>query len=67
MRVLSRRELAIAHLVARGYANLRIAADLNISEGTVKGHLHRIYKKLGVTHRTALILCVQKETLPRLD
>jgi len=31
-------------------------AALNLAEGTVKVHLHRIYRKLGIANRTALAI-----------
>jgi len=42
---LTRAERNIAELVARGESNLGIAADLNITERTVKAHLTSIYEK----------------------
>jgi DNA-binding NarL/FixJ family response regulator len=40
--------------VADGLANKEIAERLGASEGTVKIHLHNIYKKFPVSNRTAL-------------
>jgi two-component system, NarL family, nitrate/nitrite response regulator NarL len=48
------REREIAVLVARGLSNKEIARRINISEGTVKIHLHNAYNKLGVANRTSL-------------
>jgi two-component system NarL family response regulator len=53
---LSLRQHEIAELVARGYSNAEIAERLSIGEGTVKGHLHLLYKKLGLSGRVALAL-----------
>jgi len=53
---MSPRQLEIAELVARGYTNAEVAERLAISEGTVKGHLHFLYKKLGISGRLALAL-----------
>ena len=55
-RLLSPRQLEIAELVARGYTNAEVAERLAISEGTVKGHLHFLYKKLRISGRLALAL-----------
>lgn len=52
---LSGREIEVLRLVARGASNREIAAELWISEATVKSHLIRIYGKLGVTDRTAAV------------
>lgn len=51
---LTQREHEVAVHVAEGLPNRRIAERLNVSEGTVKIHLHNIYQKLGVTNRTSL-------------
>jgi DNA-binding NarL/FixJ family response regulator len=51
---LTARELAIAGLVAQGLRNKQIGAQLAITEGTVKLHLHSVYQKLGVTSRVEL-------------
>lgn len=51
---LTTREREIALLVAEGLANKEISRKLNISEGTVKIHLHNIFQKLEVNNRTAL-------------
>jgi len=48
------REMELVRLVSEGLANKQIARIINISEGTVKIHLHNIYQKLGVSNRTAL-------------
>ena len=49
---LTSRELEILGLVAAGAPNSRIAAQLWITEQTVKFHLSKVYRKLGVTNRT---------------
>ena len=53
------REAELLELVARGYSNKEIAAELFISEGTVKNHLHHIMTKLKVRNRTELSLRVR--------
>ncbi len=50
--VLTRRELDVLALVADGKPNKVIAGQLNLSEHTVKLHLHHIIAKLGVHNRT---------------
>lgn len=52
---LSERELEILVLVAKGSANKATAAQLFISEATVKTHLVHIYDKLGVNDRAAAV------------
>ncbi len=53
---LTRRESEVAWLVSQGLANQGVAGQLGIREGTVKIHLHNIYRKLRVSNRTELIL-----------
>jgi DNA-binding CsgD family transcriptional regulator len=52
---LSPRELEIARMVATGYPNKIIADVLDISEWTVGTHLRRIFAKLGVGSRAAMV------------
>ncbi|WP_306311250.1 response regulator [Streptomyces hydrogenans] len=52
---LSAREREILFLVARGTSNREIAAELFISEATVKTHLTHIYAKLAVKDRAAAV------------
>jgi DNA-binding NarL/FixJ family response regulator len=41
-------------LAAEGLSNKEIARQTNVTEGTIKLHLHKIYGKLGVANRMAL-------------
>jgi len=52
---LSAREREVLVLVAQGTSNREIAAELFISEATVKTHLTHIYAKLGVKDRSAAV------------
>ncbi|MFB4308487.1 response regulator [Actinomadura sp. GTD37] len=52
---LSARELEVLRLVARGTGNREIAAELFISEATVKTHLTHIYAKLDANDRAAAV------------
>jgi two-component system nitrate/nitrite response regulator NarP len=56
---LTEREKAITGLVSQGLRNKEVAAELRMTEGTVKVYLHRIYEKLGVGSRTELALLVR--------
>lgn len=52
---LTEREKGVVSLVGQGYRNKEIAQRLNISEPTVKTHLHRIFQKLNIRNRSELI------------
>jgi len=52
---LSPRELEIARMVAKGYPNKTIASILEISSWTVASHLRRVFSKLGVSSRAAMV------------
>jgi DNA-binding NarL/FixJ family response regulator len=52
---LSQRELEVLALIARGSTNREAAAQLFISEATVKTHLLHVYAKLGVKDRAAAV------------
>lgn len=53
--ILTKRELQIVMLVSEGRVNKQIADQLNISEWTVSTHLRRIFAKLGVDSRAAMV------------
>lgn len=53
--VLSRRELEILLLAARGMSNRQIGSQLGLAEATVKRHLANIYPKMGVSSRGAAV------------
>ena len=52
---LTKREGEIATLVAQGNSNKQIANQLHISEWTVSTHLRRVFVKLGVDSRAAMV------------
>ncbi|MEU8244901.1 response regulator transcription factor [Nonomuraea sp. NPDC048916] len=54
-RTLSRRELEVLGLIARGATNREVAAKLFITEATVKTHLLHIFAKLEVNDRAAAV------------
>lgn len=53
--ILTGRELEIATLIALGWPNKQIADRLHISEWTVSAHLRRVFAKLGVHSRAAMV------------
>lgn len=58
---LSNRELQIATLVAEGLSNLEIAAQLGITERTVKAHLSAVYFKTAIRSRLGLALLMKQK------
>ena len=53
---LTRRERELIELVRQGLRNRDIAAELGVTEGTIKVYLHSIFDKLQVENRTELAL-----------
>jgi DNA-binding NarL/FixJ family response regulator len=51
---LTTREAEVMRLVTSGLSNKQVARQLALSEGTVKIHLHNVYRKLNLGSRTAL-------------
>jgi DNA-binding NarL/FixJ family response regulator len=60
---LTRREQQLIPLIERGMTNKEIAAHLNLSEQTVKNHVHRILRKVGVDDRLSVVEAVQTQSL----
>lgn len=60
---LTPQELAISRLAAQGLNNRDIADRIGIREGTVKLHLHHVYRKLGVGNRVELVLHAREKAL----
>lgn len=63
---LSEREVAVLSLAAWGNTNKQIAAKLEISEETVKGHMKALFAKLGATDRTHAVTIAAKRGLIEL-
>ncbi|WP_291050659.1 response regulator transcription factor [Herbiconiux sp.] len=62
---LSSREIEVLDLVAAGRSNTEVAADLFVSETTVKSHLAHIFTKLGVASRTAAVSVARQRGILR--
>jgi DNA-binding NarL/FixJ family response regulator len=62
---LSSREVEVLDLVAAGRSNTEVAADLFVSETTVKSHLAHIFTKLGVASRTAAVSVARQRGILR--
>jgi DNA-binding NarL/FixJ family response regulator len=57
---LTNREREIAELVSQGQSNLEVAANLDITERTVKAHLSSIYEKTKTGSRLNLALLINR-------
>jgi len=60
---LSRREIQVLSLVARGASNTEISSLLKVSHHTVKSHVIQIFNKLGVDNRTEASVWAAKNSL----
>jgi DNA-binding NarL/FixJ family response regulator len=52
---LTRREQQLVQMISRGLTNKEIASQLNLSEQTVKNHIHRMLRKVGATDRLGAV------------
>jgi two-component system, NarL family, nitrate/nitrite response regulator NarL len=53
--MLSKREIEVVECAVQGQTNKQIAAQLHLSEHTVKNYLFRVFEKLGVSNRMELL------------
>jgi DNA-binding NarL/FixJ family response regulator len=52
---LTRRQQQLVPLIAQGFTNKEIARRLNLSEQTVKNHIHRILRRVGASDRLQVV------------
>ena len=57
---LSESQVAILRLISRGHSNREIAAEVHLSENTVKTHIQEIFRKLGVRNRVEAAILAGK-------
>jgi DNA-binding NarL/FixJ family response regulator len=60
---LTRREQELVPLIAKGLTNKEIASRLNLSEQTIKNHIHRILQRMGAADRLAVVEKVRDRVL----
>jgi DNA-binding NarL/FixJ family response regulator len=58
---LSRREQQLAGLIQQGLTNKEVASQLNLSEQTVKNHVHRMLRKVGGADRLSIVEACRNE------
>jgi two-component system, NarL family, response regulator DegU len=63
---LTPRETEILEFIAKGYLNKQIAAELGISEQTIKNHVTSILRKLNANARTEAVVVAIKQGLIKL-
>ncbi len=61
---LTPRQIDVLNMIMRGLPNKRIAAQLSISEPTVKEHISNILKKIGVNSRVEAITLLHGKREP---
>ncbi len=64
---ISAREMQVLRLAARGLANKQIGRSLGISERTVKAHLGKVFRHIGVSDRTSAALWAREHLPPEDD
>jgi DNA-binding NarL/FixJ family response regulator len=52
---LSRREQQLTQMIGEGLTNKEIASQLNLSEQTIKNHVHRMLRKVGAKDRLMIV------------
>jgi NarL family two-component system response regulator LiaR len=65
--ILTEREMEVIKLIARGHNNEKIAEELVISVGTVKGHVSNILGKLHLADRTQAAVLAWQEGIVRRE
>jgi NarL family two-component system response regulator LiaR len=64
---LTPREREVVDLIARGFSNKRIAAELGIAEKTVKAHVSNVLSKLGLNDRTQVAMHAVRQGWVEVD
>ncbi|MGD8759448.1 MAG: response regulator transcription factor, partial [Anaerolineales bacterium] len=64
---LTEREMEVLKLIAKGHTNKKIAEQLVVTVGTVKGHVSNILSKLHLADRTKAAVYAWQEGLIQRD
>lgn len=57
---LTPREWEIIEFIERGLGNKQIAAELNLSENTIRNHIHELFKRCSVKNRVQLMIILKR-------
>jgi DNA-binding NarL/FixJ family response regulator len=60
---LTRREQQLVEMISCGLTNKEIANELHLSDQTIKNHIHRILRKLGVSDRLSAVEVCRRDSL----
>lgn len=60
---LTRREMQLLKLLARGYTYREVAEDLNVSSHTVNSHIKNLYRKLSVKTKNEAVFAATRQGL----
>nr|WP_136252261.1 response regulator transcription factor [Ningiella ruwaisensis] len=60
VRALTPKQFKVLRLVRKGMMNKQIAAELNVTEATVKAHISSIFKQFNVKSRTQILIAIEK-------
>jgi DNA-binding NarL/FixJ family response regulator len=61
---LTNREQQLVGLISQGLTNKEIASQLQLAEQTVRNHVHRMLRKVGVSHRLAVVEMCRVQGMP---
>jgi DNA-binding NarL/FixJ family response regulator len=61
---LTNREQQLVWLISKGLTNKEIASQLKLAEQTVRNHVHRMLRKVGASHRLAVVEICRLQGLP---
>lgn len=64
---LTAQQFRVLSMLLAGLINKQIAAELDVSEATVKAHMTAILQKLGVSNRTQAVLLAQRLAVDQAD